>query len=310
MILTELFICIILILLLRFYFTSPVVPLFIAGQVMIASSGLFLRSRGWVAIGGMAEILALFTLSGVLSAILSMLLAASALPYQDDNLILIDRKLFNSDWYRLILYLDKFPDLIYILNYAYASLSYQPYALFACLFATGRMRSAQSFCAAWIAALMMTVAIFPLVPALGGYLYYHIPRSDTHVLIEAAWRFIDVLASIRNGTLHTLDASNIEGIITFPSFHAAAAVLLIYGFWPLHKIRIIAIALNTAMMVSTVIVGGHYLVDVLAGSAIAITSIMLVEFKSGRQTSLAYAAAAAHDPGCSSVLAQLARDDC
>jgi membrane-associated phospholipid phosphatase len=56
-----------------------------------------------------------------------------------------------------------------------------------------------------------------------------------------------------------------EGIITFPSLHAALAVILILAFWPVPISRWIGGALNGVMLAATPIDGSHYLADILAG---------------------------------------------
>ncbi len=64
------------------------------------------------------------------------------------------------------------------------------------------------------------------------------------------------------------------GIVTFPSFHAAGAIIL--GYYGRHATAGCAIvAIDVAMLVSTVPIGGHYVVDVLAGATIAIVAIAI-----------------------------------
>ena len=84
------------------------------------------------------------------------------------------------------------------------------------------------------------------------------------------------MREIRAGAWTTLDFEKVEGIITFPSFHAALGVLFPYAlrqikwaFWP-------AMLVNGTMILSTPVVGGHYLVDVIAGVVVAAASILLL----------------------------------
>jgi membrane-associated phospholipid phosphatase len=64
--------------------------------------------------------------------------------------------------------------------------------------------------------------------------------------------------------------------VSFPSFHAAAAILFLWAFWPVRWIWPIAMVANCAMLLATPIGGGHYFVDIFAGIAIAAISIMTV----------------------------------
>jgi membrane-associated phospholipid phosphatase len=72
-----------------------------------------------------------------------------------------------------------------------------------------------------------------------------------------------------------MNLQRLDGLITFPSFHTAVAVLMVHAargtscFW-------LAIVVNALMILSTFTEGGHYLVDVVAGAAIALLAIGVV----------------------------------
>src|SRR5262249_14325691 len=83
---------------------------------------------------------------------------------------------------------------------------------------------------------------------------------------------------LRAGTLRTLDLEHFGGAVTFPSFHAAAAILYAWALWPLRWVRPFSLAVNGLMLVATPIGGGHYLVDVLAGVMVAAGSISAARF--------------------------------
>jgi membrane-associated phospholipid phosphatase len=78
-------------------------------------------------------------------------------------------------------------------------------------------------------------------------------------------------------------SANGGGIVTFPSMHAAIAVIYIYcarhRLWAL----LVLAPWNLMMLASTPTVGGHYLVDVIAGIAIALASIGLYRAFQRRQ---------------------------
>ena len=90
-----------------------------------------------------------------------------------------------------------------------------------------------------------------------------------HVLptVSTSW---PVFHGLRDGTWRTLIAGrSSRGIITFPSLHAALAVIVAAALWPLARLRWVFVVLNTAMLIATPIDGSHYFVDVLAGVALA-----------------------------------------
>jgi membrane-associated phospholipid phosphatase len=71
-----------------------------------------------------------------------------------------------------------------------------------------------------------------------------------------------------------VELSNLDGIVTFPSFHAAAAVLLAWAASGIPFLRYPMIALNFLMLISAIPIGGHYAIDVIAGSLVAAVSIV------------------------------------
>ena len=64
-----------------------------------------------------------------------------------------------------------------------------------------------------------------------------------------------------------------EGIVTMPSYHTVLAVLLTYAFRRTGLVGYGIATLNFVMLLSIPPIGGHYLVDVLAGGALALGAI-------------------------------------
>src|SRR3546814_4330604 len=87
--------------------------------------------------------------------------------------------------------------------------------------------------------------------------------------------WLDTFERLRSGALRTLGSESLTGIITFPSFHAAAAVLLGWGFASFGRLGWPLVALNALMFVSAIVGGGHYLVDLIAGAAVALIGLWL-----------------------------------
>ena len=108
--------------------------------------------------------------------------------------------------------------------------------------------------------LVLTCAIFVFTPALG-----HVAHIGT------GW--MKTLTMIRNGEWAALDFSHIEGIVSFPSFHTTLAILLVYAVRHHRWALAVLFPLNMLLIVATLSVGGHYLVDLPAGAAVAAISI-------------------------------------
>ncbi len=113
-------------------------------------------------------------------------------------------------------------------------------------------------------AVVATVAICCLIlfPCRGNY-------TGDHGLTGIADHF-DQLATASVVTWRTA-----EGIITMPSVHAAVAILMIAGFWKTPLALPITI-LNILMIASTLPVGRHYVVDLIAGAVLAVVTILTI----------------------------------
>jgi membrane-associated phospholipid phosphatase len=117
-----------------------------------------------------------------------------------------------------------------------------------------------------ILSLLVIVPISALLPAAGAWVQYDAMR------FADAGQIRDFMA-MRAGTMHVLDLSRLEGLINFPSFHTTLAVLFVYAVRHRRAPLVAAALLNAAMIVSVLTEGGHYLVDVISGAAVAIGAI-------------------------------------
>jgi hypothetical protein len=75
--------------------------------------------------------------------------------------------------------------------------------------------------------------------------------------------------ALRPGAMRAIDPAAIEGLVTFPSFHTALAMITAWALLRTRWLAAPAAALNALVVASTVPVGGHYFLDVPAGLAIA-----------------------------------------
>jgi len=72
-----------------------------------------------------------------------------------------------------------------------------------------------------------------------------------------------------------------EGIITFPSFHATWAVLLMAAFAGQRRLFPAAVALNLLVIASTLPIGMHYGVDAIVGTLIGVAAILVLPVREG-----------------------------
>jgi membrane-associated phospholipid phosphatase len=120
--------------------------------------------------------------------------------------------------------------------------------------------------ASGLAAVLLSAAF----PAMGNL---YDPAAYPNLGSSAAWLHRGDVAALRDGTLRTLDLGSMQGIVTFPSYHAALATIYIAAFGTLPVLRWVGGGWALLTLASTPAGGGHYLVDVIAGVALALVAL-------------------------------------
>lgn len=246
----------------------------------VVSGGIWLiavalRWLSAVRIAASMQIALVILMTGALAALASALAATTAFPLVDATLVAADGILLPGfDWRATMMSMQRHPTALWILSHAYASLAWQPFLLAALYCASCREAAAWRFATTWAVALLLTLLIFPWMPAVGAYAHFGMTRNDVPaVLVSAAWDFLPLLRGLRDGSIDALGTGIISGIVTMPSFHAAASVIIGWFSLNLGTGRLLFLPLNALMLASSVPVGGHYLVDVLAGIGTAALAI-------------------------------------
>jgi membrane-associated phospholipid phosphatase len=203
------------------------------------------------------------------AAPLSYLAAATNLPLQDHMLDAADRAL-GLDWQALLGWMNASPGVYAVLRPIYFSLTLQMTAAVLSLAFTGRLLRLRVYVLSFILAALITIAISALLPAAGAWPYYGLTAADSPHLTPAVSTSWPVFYGLRDGSFRALTAIGSEGIISFPSLHAALAVIVVLALWPIPILRWAILALNIAMLAATPIDGSHYFTDVFAGVGLAV----------------------------------------
>lgn len=205
------------------------------------------------------------------AAPLSYVAASAALPLHDAGLDHLDRAL-GFDWLGILATFRHYPWFFRAMHLIYFSLSLQMIAAVLLLGFTGRLLWLRAYMLAFIFAALITIAVSALLPAEGAWLYYGIEGEHTTLPLDPA-NWGPIFSGLRDGSFRLLMGVGSEGIITFPSLHAASAVILIGAFWPVPIARRLALVINGLMLVATPIHGSHYFVDIFAGIGVALASM-------------------------------------
>lgn len=122
-------------------------------------------------------------------------------------------------------------------------------------------------------ALTVSALIYPLFTAQGPYLHYGIVPSDIPNLHrDAPWTTGPIIEAIRTGQ-RTDVIGSMTGLIFFPSFHAAGAVMYMWSWWTLRWLRWPMLALNLMLIAAAPVFGLHYFIDLIGGIFVAFGAI-------------------------------------
>jgi membrane-associated phospholipid phosphatase len=134
----------------------------------------------------------------------------------------------------------------------------------ACLRRTERL---WEFCAAYAFCLLTSTLCSAIFPAAGAFEQLGI--GDTYgaqLPYGSGIYHLTALKELRAATSVLINPFGLQGLVTFPSFHTSMALMTAaawrgdrYLHWPM-------MLWNAVVILSTVPIGGHYLVDLIAGA--------------------------------------------
>jgi hypothetical protein len=232
------------------------------------------RARPWIfsMLTGIAQIILVIAVMTTMTY-----MAASAnLPLQDARLLAFDRAI-GFDFRAFVAFVNDRSWLIVTLAHGYRSIAWPVLLITVLLPLAGHHLHASKYVLVFLISLIATTVISMCVPAIGTYGAIGLVPSDyPNFVPQGYYDTLRDLPLLRDGSLRTLDLTQLGGVVTFPSFHAAAAVIYIWALWPVRWVRWLGLVSNSAMLVSTPIGGGHFLVDVIAGIVVVVLSIWAV----------------------------------
>ncbi len=238
--------------------------------VVLCAVGWFysaVRRDLWAAsaLTGTAQIAAF----AAIGAPLSYLAASIDQSLWDATFVRWDNQL-GFDWTGWLATMNAHPKLHLVFAFAYASFAAQTTVLVVALALTGHVMRMRIFILAFVLTTLITIAVSAAMPAQGAWGHLQLSAQDYPAITPLTRDLhLAVFHGLRDGSFRSLMAEGAEGIITFPSLHAALGLMFILAMWPVPYLRWIALSLNVIMIASTPVDGGHYFIDALAGLGIA-----------------------------------------
>lgn len=247
------------------------IKMLLAAAILSSAGMYYIRARNEFVFA-----MLLFTPAFLLFAGLAGLRAQYIIFHMGREFALVDEKLASLDsllgfrWVPYFVWVTEQPILNEILDISYNSIWWQPLILFMMFiykkdsFRFGQLQISMSLSVT----LVCLVAFF--LPALGAY-QFHKMTPDQHLGIKLA--FTDGMTApiqwLRQANLPAVLPSFPDlRLVTFPSWHASAAVIYVLSAWTVPFVRWPSILLNILMLAATPVQGSHYLSDMIVGGGL------------------------------------------
>lgn len=210
----------------------------------------------------------LWTLTAVscIGGLLATAVQLTPFTFTEHYLHLIDHFL-GFDVLRMMSWAHQRPLIFAVANCVYVSLSYQLlFGPFLLVLLQERRQIDVFFIAALIAMLS------------GFTFYYFFPSTDPASILHSPYfskTELSVVERFIRLHQHLPIQGNTGGLIGFPSFHVIWAMLVTYAFKNRKILFMLLIIWNSLLIISPLMLGWHFLADLIAGAGFAVVSIWL-----------------------------------
>jgi len=240
-----------------------------AGVALAGLAHYYAAWRGEPKLAAALDCMGQIVAFSAIGALFSYLVVTPGLPMQDALLHRIDLAL-GFDWAAWLGWMNRHAWLAPALTLAYQSFMFQVITLILILCFTGRGLAARTMILGMILSGAVVITLSGLLPALSTFAFLNLSPADyPNLQPAAAFIHLGDLMALHAGTALHVDLTRAHGIITFPSYHAALGLIMLFAGWNHPWLRWPFTILNLAMIVATPIDGGHYFADVLGGLVIA-----------------------------------------
>lgn len=263
--------------------------------LLLAISACF-QWRGFPRLRAMTDVLCCGIALSLAAIAASYAAMAVGSPLVDAQLMAMDGAL-GFDWPAFTRFVDARPLLADALFVSYQSFAAQLICLPLLLALVGQAQRAYLTVSAYGLLCCVSSLVGVWYPALGAHIGHGVdPASLANVNAHFGYAFLGEFHAVRSGEGFSLSLERAAGILTFPSVHAAVALLCAWAGWSIAMLRYPLLLLNVAMAVSAISHGSHYLVDVIAGLGVAAMAISGVCLLAGQRPGAARHPAAAGLP--------------
>jgi membrane-associated phospholipid phosphatase len=223
----------------------------------------------------MTGALAIMIASAVFAGIVANAGLRLRYPLFDQHLAAVDR-FFGIDTPALVIWTAERPMLSGLLGWAYSSIFPLAFATAIWMGLRQRQQRVWELALGFAACIELAAIISVFTPALGNIVNAGLGKLAGHGLpVGAGVYHLHAVAAYRDGSGSVLDARQLEGVVTFPSFHMVMAIIVAYAFRGTGLIGRLIAAWCVLVAVSTVPIGGHYVVDLAGGGLLWLGAMAL-----------------------------------
>ena len=211
--------------------------------------------------------------------LLSYCLTRLALPLHDQTYSAIDQSL-GFDWITVVGFINQSPWFSTLLTYAYHSSGLQLIGLILLLAFMQKFDDLKQFFQLFTLTGLCVIVIAGLFPSVGPYAFYA-PSAEVYSQFSSqagVWH-LEHMNALREGRMGVLDLRDLEGLVSFPSFHTCLALITIWCTRHFRYVFPLSLILNLLVIVSTIPEGGHYLVDLFGGAAITFVVLLFLQWQ-------------------------------
>jgi len=224
------------------------------------------RTEGDERLANTAGAMMILSVGGLAGGLVCLLGQTFALPFIDPILHRADSAL-GVDLESVIRGVLRIPGFALFLASAYLSSFPIIFTTILILPWIGRGERAWELCFAFNLCLLAAAIASAIIPAVGSFDYLPIPSAMQKLLPAGAGTYyLRDLYALRTTHRFIIDPTKLQGVAVFPSFHAMLGLMTAAAWRDVRSVRLPMSIWQGVVILSAIAIGGHYLVDLLAGS--------------------------------------------
>jgi hypothetical protein len=263
------------------------------GAILLALHFVYTKVRPDIYIGPLCGAATVLYLCSVVGGTMSLVALGTGAPLIDGTLARLDASL-GFEVGQFVEWIARLPAAVFLLRVCYSGIVPVIMITAVILVLIKRSDRLWEFCFVYAGTLTGCALISAFLPAIGAFVHSPLPRELLDRLPHGAGvYYVSQFVAFRFEGQRIINLLDFDGVVNFPSFHCCMALLTAYAYRGLGRISAVAYAFNGLVIIASVPIGGHYLIDLIGGAAIWVPFVALT-----RPRARVPARASAQIPAC------------